>query len=524
MIWRAGDSDPQFKSLANIDDQMEGRINGIRLKSNALLNTSVHFVCGEFIGMKFAFWQNSIARTMVLYTIGFSSLLTLILTSLQLANDFRSEVDLIDYEIRLIKDGQLESLEKAVWYFNEIQINVIIEGFSRNPNIQYVEVNLHTGEKYHSGSKNSDGSVRISRLPLLYHGNQSKDELGEVVFHISYEGIYNKLINRFVVIILSNGLKTFCVAFFILWMVNVVMTKRMVYLAKAAKQIGENRLAQPIVLPGNRQPDDEITLLADKMETMRKKIISTLEDHKKAAERAEMANMIKTHFVANVSHELRTPLNGLLGFIELLSQDLSEGESDQNRKYLEVIGGSAARLERIIADLLITVDFEINEIKLDKRSCSISELWQQIQSDLRVMLDRKELSVVTEIDCSDEIHVDQIKLKQAMSHLLFNAIKFSYESGVIEFKAHKEDDFIIIAITDYGIGLDSVDLQSIFEWFYQVDGGLTRKYEGLGIGLTICKNVVEAHGGKIEVCSQRDLGSTFRIILPSVKKDVRLSA
>ena len=223
---------------------------------------------------------------------------------------------------------------------------------------------------------------------------------------------------------------------------------------------------------------------------------------------------IRQEFVANVSHELRTPLTAIKGYVEALRDENLES-SPQAEQFLKVIDRHAARMEKIVADLLLLSQLESPGRSLRKESIPVSELIQASLDSVHPLGEAKSQVLESKVP-ADLPHLagDSQKIHQMLVNLLQNAVNYTPEGGKIAVEARKEEGGIQIEITDTGIGIPAEDLPRIFERFYRVDKGRSRELGGTGLGLSIVKHIAEAHGGRVSVESKLGQGSRFRVFLP----------
>ncbi len=223
--------------------------------------------------------------------------------------------------------------------------------------------------------------------------------------------------------------------------------------------------------------------------------------------------MIKKDFISNVSHELRTPLTAIKGFIETL---LSTAKGE-NKRYLEIVERQTERLINIVKDLLKLSELE--DIEEGKLEVSFSKIdLKKLVSDVLSVYEKeikgKGLKSVVEINKNvPKIKADPFKLEQLFINLIENAIKYT-EKGEIRITAKKEDESVVIEISDTGIGVARKHLTRIFERFYVVDKSRSRDLGGTGLGLSIVKHIVQLHNGEISVESTLGKGTKFLIVLP----------
>jgi PAS domain S-box-containing protein len=240
------------------------------------------------------------------------------------------------------------------------------------------------------------------------------------------------------------------------------------------------------------------------------------EDLIKANIDAEASNKLKSSFLANISHEIRTPLNSVVGFSNLL---LTDGITKETREeYIEHINHNSEKLLQIIGDIIDLSRLESSQIEITYEETSLSSIVNEIIEDARQIIRRNEKSIILNVknhfkDNGDLIFTDRIWLRRVLNHLMDNAVKFTLD-GSIEFSYMRENDNIVFKIKDTGIGINKENLGRIFEQFRQEVDGHHRPFEGLGIGLTLAKEVVERMGGKIFVQSEKGIGSEFSFSIP----------
>lgn len=221
----------------------------------------------------------------------------------------------------------------------------------------------------------------------------------------------------------------------------------------------------------------------------------------------------REEFTSNVTHELKTPLTIISGFAELLKS--GNVEEEKIKEFGGIIYKQSTNLQRLIDDLLKISKLEANDAVIIEEM-SLDELGDEVCDDLTIEIKNKNLNLVKDFD-RVKAKVNGEMIKEAMMNLLTNAIKYNRDGGEIEFKIAKEDGFALVQISDNGIGIEEELLDRIFERFYVVDHSRSKKISSTGLGLSIVKHIVEAHGGRIEVTSEIGKGSTFTIYLPIEK-------
>ncbi|MBI5325473.1 MAG: response regulator [Ignavibacteriae bacterium] len=234
-----------------------------------------------------------------------------------------------------------------------------------------------------------------------------------------------------------------------------------------------------------------------------------------AKERAEEMNKLKSSFLANMSHELRTPMNGILGFSEILQL---EDKVDVIKDIATVINKSGKRLMNTLNSILNLSRVEAGELKPEKNFVNIIDVVFSTVELFKIEAMKKDIELTMESEFDTLLlRTDERMLADVVNNLVNNAVKFTPE-GRVSIKVLKEksdrNEYVIINVTDTGIGINENDYNTIFDEFRQVSEGLSRSFEGTGLGLTICRKYIQLLGGTISVKSKPNEGSTFTVRLP----------
>jgi signal transduction histidine kinase len=242
----------------------------------------------------------------------------------------------------------------------------------------------------------------------------------------------------------------------------------------------------------------------------------------------ERANRLKAQFLANMSHELRTPLNSVIGFSEMLLIGALGALSDQQRDALETVARNGRHLLGLVNDVLDLSKVEAGRMELRLVQADLRSLIGDVITGMESLIQAKRHRVVVELgDAPLLITADEMRVRQVLFNLLSNAVKFTEPGGQVAVRAGQrrtmlpmpggrraEREAVWVSVADTGIGIPTDDLPRLFSEFSQVDGSLSRRFEGTGLGLALCKRFVEMHGGAIGVESTPGRGSTFWVELP----------
>jgi signal transduction histidine kinase len=230
------------------------------------------------------------------------------------------------------------------------------------------------------------------------------------------------------------------------------------------------------------------------------------EETQQAYEDLKRLDDLKSEFINVASHELRTPLAILLGYAHLLD----EQAADANKKYTEAIIQSATRLKNLVTDMVNLRYLEAGEMELELQPVQIAGAVQAVVQDLGFQMDEKEQTLTLSIpEDMPAVWLDQGKLHLILSNLLSNAIKFTPRGGSIDIGASVTEDQLGMFVKDTGVGIATDEFRRLFDRFYQVGDSLRREHPGVGLGLSIVKELVELHEGQVWVESEVGKGSTF---------------
>ncbi|MFP4047665.1 MAG: sensor histidine kinase, partial [Bacteroidales bacterium] len=241
---------------------------------------------------------------------------------------------------------------------------------------------------------------------------------------------------------------------------------------------------------------------------------------KQAKEQAENSEALKNQFLRNISHEIRTPLNGIVGFSSILAQ--SDITKEEKKQYHEIIEQNAKTLLATIGDIIDIAKIKTQQIYVLKEEFDINALLQEIKKLFQfeaVNQNKSDINIFTEpgSDNKQIIYTDEGKLRKILLVLCNNALKFTKE-GYIKFGYKTENSHILFFVEDSGIGISEENQKLIFESFSQVEKGLSRNYDGIGVGLTIARAFVEILNGKLWFESEINQGTKFYFRIPIEKQ------
>ncbi|MFO0752410.1 MAG: response regulator [Thermodesulfovibrionales bacterium] len=268
-------------------------------------------------------------------------------------------------------------------------------------------------------------------------------------------------------------------------------------------------------------------------EKLEEKVFERTKEIERANRELERSNKLKSRFIATMSHELRTPLNSVLGFSELLLDDVHGTLGEKQKRHVQNIYNSGSHLLQLINTILDIAKIESGKMDLAYERFSLAHAVAEVETVIRSLADRKKQEMRVRVPGSELlVTADRIKFKQILYNLLSNAVKFTPEGGAITLEASvvggaalppfartveifsEKAEFLVLTIEDTGIGIRPEDRERIFSEFEQGDSSYSRKYEGTGLGLALTKRLVLLHGGEIAVESEENVGSRFTLVIP----------
>ncbi|HLI79015.1 MAG TPA: ATP-binding protein [Candidatus Binataceae bacterium] len=291
-------------------------------------------------------------------------------------------------------------------------------------------------------------------------------------------------------------------------------------ISSAVGRIAQGDLSSRCAVEGS----DEFVRLAEGVNQMASSIEHAQRELKHARDNALQASRVKSEFLANMSHEIRTPLNVVLGYTDVLADEVDATDNDDMKEHLDAIRRAGRRLNRTIQGILDFSKIEARAFELRPQSVKLATMLERHVEDLRILAEQKGLRIRCVIeDPKATVLFDEYCLSGALTNLLQNAIKFT-EQGSVTAKLYRGGDRNLkISVTDTGIGIEPGYLTRIFEPFSQEESGYTRRFEGNGLGLALTRSYLQLNGANISVQSQKGQGSIFTITF-SPESELRLNA
>ena len=371
---------------------------------------------------------------------------------------------------------------------------------------------------------NLDNSIKEELISKAFSLVNSSDalvtQIGQKVESNWYELIILQIIFGGLIVILI---------LFILFIIRRLL-KPITLLTKATSKIKKGNLDVSVDYKGGNE-------LSELIESFNSMVSTIKKDVKKQSEMTDQLTQLnvqlkdndraKNEFISMISHELRTPLVPIKGYTELLLKPQKFGElNEKQRKAVQIIYRNEKKLEWLVENILDIYKFDMGIINFNKKEIPVLQLFDNVINDLKTGIERKHATIVTEINTKvKKVVCDEKRIEQVLSNLVKNSLDFiPNESGKIILKVEelKEADnvqipgknHLIFSVEDNGPGIPENKMDKLFHKFYQIDTTLAREYGGTGLGLVICRDIIEGHGGKIWIDKEYDQGAAFRFTIP----------
>jgi two-component system cell cycle sensor histidine kinase PleC len=236
-----------------------------------------------------------------------------------------------------------------------------------------------------------------------------------------------------------------------------------------------------------------------------------------AAARADAASTAKSEFLANMSHELRTPLNAIVGFSEVMKQGLLGPVTPRPyAEYVRHIWVAASHLTDIIGNILDLSKIDAGKVSVEKSTVAVPETVLLVCGMMQDKASKRSIALTHDVDAGlDTIVTDSVKLRQVLLNLLSNAIKFTSDGGRVAVRVTRTGDEVVFAIRDTGIGMDEAEIKIAMSPFGQIESPFSRMHEGTGLGLPLTQRLVGLIGGRMEISSEKGVGTLVKVILPA---------
>lgn len=471
----------------------------------------------------------------------FSSLIALFITVGELAYEYTRDLRQIDGRMAQIQDAYIDSITENVWVFDKERIDTLLQGITRLPDFVLAELRINGKTEMRRGQGlKGDGVTNTFTLRRMHQGQQQV--IGELVVAATYDGAYQRVIQRALLFLVANGIKTLLVALFIVAIFYRLVGRHIERISVYAHDHSSPDDAPALELTREKpRQADELSELVISINHLRSQLLSY--SRKEAAraegleeqvarrtaeivakqktllianEAAEWASRAKSNFLASMSHELRTPLNAILGFAHLLETSV---QSQEDRESVQYISEAGQQLLALVENVLQLTAHEVRQIHYDIELVAVESVLLECAGQCRLLIEKQGMRFELDLDVSAagcQVRANRERLQQALLNYVSNAIKYGKKGGMIRLGMARHDGDIRISVADDGKGISVQRQKELFTPFNRL-GREGSNILGAGLGLSVTREVVELMGGHVGVQSEEGQGATFWIDLPLVQ-------
>ena len=457
----------------------------------------------------------------------------------------------LDNEVKkLSQDGQtiIGESEDSESVVNESVSNIVLD-YSNKHNITIALVDSMTNKAIYSSQREGDmfldriqegfiGNKNIKKKDILYksdnytiilHNTQQNSSFIEgfgycsdnqtiVIMSTPVAGLKESvnISNKFLIYVAIIG---FIITVIITFLITKMITSPILQLAEISNKMG--KLDFTARYEGKRS--DEIQTLGQNMNYMSdrlKKAISKLQEAnevlKEDIKRKEAIDEMRKDFIANVSHELKTPIALIQGYAEGLNEGLCEDE-ESRKYYTEVIMDESEKMNKMVKQLLTLSSLESGNSILHKENFNMTALTDSVLNSISILIGEKNVKVNFDTSKDIFLYADEFKIEEVVTNYISNAIHHVNDNGTIKIDVSEDERNVYFSVYNTGNQIPEKDLANVWEKFFKVDKAHSRSYGGSGIGLSIVKAIIEAHGGEVKVANKSD-GVEFGFKIPRMKE------
>ena len=472
--------------------------------------------------MPLSLFRGRIARRITLLVLAASFAVTLATTGFQLYRDYRSGLADIEKRFAYISSAYLESLSESVWVHDEVQILLQLEGLTHMPDLEHLAIRIDGKLKWEVGERHSQ-KILHAVFPLQRHYRQQPVELGTLEVTAGLDGLHRRLIHKVAAILLYNSIEVFLVAGVLLFLFNFMVGLPLARIAaylQALKLNGEKPHPLAISRRLREADQDELEYVVESINLMTRKLSQAHQELEgKVRERTaeleaathllQRSNRDLQDFAHIISHDLKEPLRMVSSYLQLLDRRY-RGKLDQSAD--EFIGFAVDGAQRMAA----MIDGLLEYSRVESKGAAFAEI--DLEHVLADALNN--LQVAVEESAAEITHgplptvaADAAQMERLLQNLLGNALKFRQEAPPkVRIEARRQNREWVVSVADDGIGIPPDKTENIFAMFQRLH--TREEYPGTGIGLAVCKRIVERHGGRIWVESKPGEGAVFYFSLP----------
>lgn len=482
-------------------------------------------------------YMNSIATKLFRIVFSIYLIVTFFLTIGQMYSEYKHVEEEVTKELGTLARTSVPGLARMLWEVDYSEIDSIPSVLAKLPIIEKIEIADEKGNivgRYNwrdsFDSLHSFEKTEIEKA-IHYFTRSYKYEfdivyvpenilVGRGIFYSNAKVVFERVRYGFLLIFVSAVIKTFALWTIFILVSRKILSQPMNRLVASIKSINQDNLEHKRI-DLKRRVSDELSLVEDTLNEMILGLFNAQTKNHQYAEDLKRKNIelneldrLKDDFLTNTSHELRTPLHSIIAITQLLKDGLRSDEQEEVMLNLNLIMTSAKRLTLLIDDILDLSKLKHNTLRLQLKPVDILAAIQVVIQLSAPLIRNKELQIICNTpETISMVHADENRLYQILYNLLGNAIKFT-EKGDIAIEAKQVGKKVEILIADSAETIHPSKFETIFTSFQQLDGSISRTYEGMGLGLAITKQLIELHSGEIKVKNRPGRGNIFTFTIP----------
>lgn len=492
--------------------------------------------------MKAVTAKRSISTQLMRWVFGVYCLIAIAVTVFHMVKEYRHTQQEIVKELSRYQAVFGQVLARSIWDLDRERINENLNALFNVPivvGIKIIKPNeddifMAKGVVYHESKVEyfvNDSDLNRENIellsysfPLYYQFSGKEVKLADVTLYSDFNVVLSRVELGYIFLIVNSFIKSLSLFVIFYFFSKYILLKPLRLLTDKIHGINFDNLHDYNSDYSASKTPNEIDELHSSFNVLVKELSSSKDElllakkdlEKDVFERTsdlQTALDVKTRFLATISHEIRTPMNGIIGMLDLLNKN---NQDEKNKRYIALAKESADTLLSLVNDILDFSKIEAGKLNLESHPFDIDYLMHAIYENYKYQIREKDIELILDMPEIDNIWVsgDSIRLKQVVGNLLSNAIKFT-QTGSVTLKVEIENNSkLVICVKDTGIGIEQESIKTLFNDFTQADSSTTRRFGGTGLGLAIVHQIVELMGGRIQVNSEVNKGSEFKVEVP----------
>lgn len=450
-----------------------------------------------------------------------SVLITLLTTLIGAFQVYQMEYARLNKQMGDLLKVDAQALAESIWVLDQIKMQTIIDQIYAYKPVDFIELKFADKSPIKTLGFKPSKSIEFS-----FDLKHSDVELANLKIYTNFNYLVNKVKSSILNNIMNFFFLTFMTCLLLYMVIHFFLTRHLLNISGYLKNLD---FKKPDKLKLNRSElnmfkGDELAGIVESInemvqksylnnENLEKKVAERTQDLETAIKQVKKSSEIKSQFLANMSHEIRTPLNGIVGISDML---VSKIKDQSLQKYLHYLSESNTLLLKIVNDILDISKIEAGKITLEKTTINFYQLLNDIIDTLKIRANKKSIQLNCQISNSlpELICSDPVRLRQVLTNVLDNAIKFTNEGKInleCDSKKNQNEVEIFILVTDTGTGFDEERKKYLFDIFTQEDDSTTRRFGGSGLGLSICKGILNLMNGSIDLNNRPEGGTECKI-------------